>query len=153
MGTLLAEELVTWLFCWERPWVSGHILAKRAKNVRLCLLFIRTTSQSSEQPWDEVRSLSRWRERLLLLAMKISNPLSSGCYKPTVYTESIWVHPSTCMAPMRLGAHRESMQTNIMLMLLAVPRAMKVSLWPVSFMAFASICGTFNRLVHQVSVE
>lgn len=82
MGTLLAEEFVIWLFCWERPGVSGHILAKRAKNVKLWLLFIQTISQSSEQPWDGVRSLSRLRARFLLLAMKIQILSAQGATNP-----------------------------------------------------------------------
>ena len=152
MGTLLAEELVTWLFCWERPWVSGHILAKHAKNVRLWLLFIQTTYQSSKQPWDG------------RISIQMKSKTASACYENlkssklrVLQTHSVHrVHLSPLIylcCPMRLGSHRKSVQTNIKFMLLAVPRAMKVSLWPMSFMAFASICGIFNRLVHQVSVE
>ena len=69
MGTLLAEELVTWLFCWERPWVSGHILAKHAKNVRLWLLFIQTTYQSSKQPWDG------------RISIQMKSKTASACYE------------------------------------------------------------------------
>lgn len=55
------------VFCWERPWVSLHILASCAKNARPWLLFIQTVSQGSEPPWDELRPPPKERACFCLL--------------------------------------------------------------------------------------